>query len=83
MQKDPCVDPSMTLHAAVDEMRANGLSIQEAAFTRLINSGHLPFAWGCPPEKPGQKSVLLISTHLFRKWLGEYLGHEPIELSRI
>lgn len=79
---DKCCDPCMTVNEAIQEARANGISISDDSMIRMVTGGHVPFGWGCPAE-PGKKSLVYISTYLFRKWLGEYLGHEPIEVSRI
>lgn len=82
MTKDPCVDPCMTLEEAKAEMEINGVRMTVEKLKRLIVRHAVPFAWGCEGED-GEKASILISTHLFRQWLADFLGREPLEKSRL
>ena len=80
--KDPCVDPCMTLEDATKEMRINGVAMTVEKLKRLVVRHAVPFAWGCEGER-GEKASILISTHLFRQWLADFLGREPLENPRL
>lgn len=72
----------MTLEEAKEEMEINGVRMTVEKLKRLIVRHAVPFGWGCEGED-GEKASILISTHLFRQWLADFLGREPLEKPRL